>query len=66
MHLRFEHRGLRWWLNDEAVNEENFFKFWRKEPEKEIKIKRFMQVSKVKMKDLKVTGISGRYIPTDY
>jgi hypothetical protein len=65
-YLRFEYNGVRWWLNDEAVNEENFSDIQEKEPNKEVNIKRFMQISKVKIKDIKITGTGSSYIPTNY
>jgi hypothetical protein len=65
-YLRFEYNGVRWWLNDDEINEENFSNVQEKEPNKEVNIKRFMQISKVKISDIKVTGMSGSYIPTNY
>jgi hypothetical protein len=65
--LRFEYQGLRWWLNDEHVNEENFMRVQEQEPERLVKIKKFFQPGVAKIKDIKITGISNTaYIETDY
>jgi len=66
-HLRLEYKKVRWWLNDDTVDEENFEKLKEDEPEREVKVKRYFQVSKVKIKEIEVTGISNSgYIPTNY
>lgn len=65
--LRLEYGGLRYWLNDEHVTEQNFQKIQTEEPNRLVKIRRFMLPAEVPIKDIKITAIGNSgYIPTYY
>lgn len=62
MHLFLTYEGLRYWLSDAEINEENFLEAKRAEPERIVKLKRYLGVIRIPIKNAVVRAITVDYL----